>query len=77
MNMQVKIKDLEEDITYYLTPNGGWSFVSGDLLRHMLLQSGLSEDTEITAQENKTDREGHEGGTKIDWGGRSGEENTP
>lgn len=48
--MQVKIKDLEDDITYYLTPNGGWSFVSGDLLRHMLLQSGLSEDTEITVK---------------------------
>lgn len=48
--MQVKIKDLEDDITYYLTPNSGWSFVSGDLLRHMLLQSGLSEDTEITVK---------------------------
>lgn len=48
--MQVKIKDLGDDITYYLTPNGGWSFVSGNLLRHMLLQSGLSEDTEITVK---------------------------
>ena len=47
MNMQIKIKDLEDDLTYYLIPNGSWSFISGNLLRYLLLQAGLHEETEI------------------------------